>query len=153
MRRGVGEKPTFLSTRVEEPVGETSDTSIDHDWERQHIEEDLTDELISEEEPDAPTLSVKPYNSLLQSLSVDMLQGQLPRKRRRIEVAETVNVVLPSTNADESAGVYLAENDLDPVNEPDGDDHMVLEDTEDTDEETNRKEGRFSTLSACTELI
>lgn len=143
MRSGVGGKSTFLSTRVEEPVGETSDTSIDHDEEGQQTEEDIVDESISDEELDTPTVSVKPYNSLLQSLVVDMLPGQPQRKRRRIDIAETANAV-------KSPEVVFAENDLEPVDEPDKDDLLKPEDIEDTDEETDNKEGRFYTMSTGT---
>ena len=82
------QKPTFLSTRVEELSGGSSDENENLTiQEKQDAESDF-DDISSEEDAISSRISIKPYNALLQSLSTNASRGQPLRKKRRVSQEE-----------------------------------------------------------------
>ena len=126
-------KPTFISSRVEEPVKTISNEGQEGLESEEEKYESIADGLESESDQEiVANTNVKPYSVLLQSLNANIQQGQPQKKKRKVEDTE---------DSERKRGL---EQDLDRADELDEAELADLDDAEDVDEPDSIGNSKFS---------
>jgi len=127
-----GKRPTFHSTRVEEPHAENSDESQASDIEPPEIIEEYLE--VESEASDLEELAaiIKPYNALLQSLSRESHSVQPPRKKRKVSL-DDVSAQQRAGSKTENAASQSVDQDVDFVEEPEERGNLLPEDIDETE--------------------
>jgi hypothetical protein len=122
-----GKRPTFHSTRVEEPEAENSDHSQASDSEHPEAVEEVLGVDSSESDIEESAATTKPYNALLQSLSRESNVVQPPRKKRKVALDD--GLAQQSNGNEQAKSVQLSvQEDIDHVEEAEQGDNLPLDD-------------------------
>lgn len=127
-----GKRPTFHSTRVEEPYAENSDHSQASDSKPPEAIEEVLDVDSGESDIEESTATTKPYNALLQSLSRDSNIVQPPRKKRKVALDDGLSQQSIGNRKAESVKLSVQE-DIDHVEEGEEGDNLPLDDMDDAE--------------------
>lgn len=140
-----GKRPTFHSTRVEEPHGENSDLGQASDSEPPGAIEEVLHVDSSESDIEESTATTKPYNALLQSLSRESNVVQPPRKKRKVALDDDLAQQSNGNKTAESVKLSLQE-DIDHVEEAEDADNLPLDDIDDAESLDDAENGTNSSV-------
>lgn len=131
-RANRGQKSTFYSTRVEEPVqdaSENDEVSIDEE-----LDQDSTKSRSSEDEEESVAIpAIKPYNALLQSLTANVPNKEPPRKKRRLSVNRESGDPLAKSGVSVAVQELKTDPDIDHVEEQEEGSTLPTEDLDEGD--------------------